>query len=85
MKINADMNAKNWLTKKYVLKDLTGILATVNVNMIKHVLLENIRLQNCKCGKRLVENIDENELHPTELQPNKMIYNLTLNDYLKNI
>ena len=31
-------------TKKYVLKDLIGILATANVNMIKHVLLENIRL-----------------------------------------
>ena len=38
--------------------------------------------KNCKCRKRLVdklfeeciENIDEKELHPTELHSNKMIY-----------
>ena len=30
--INADVNVKNWLTKVYVIKDLFGILATVNVS-----------------------------------------------------
>ena len=40
MKINADVNAKNWLTKEYVIKDLIGILAIVNV--INRVMLENI-------------------------------------------
>ena len=40
MKINADVNAKNWLRKVYVIKDLFGILAIVNV--INHVMLENI-------------------------------------------
>ena len=29
------------------------------------------------------ENIDEKELHSTELHSNKMIYNSTLNDYKK--
>ena len=40
MKINADVNAKN--TKEYVIKDLIGILAIFNVNVINHVMLENI-------------------------------------------
>ena len=40
--INADVNAKNWLTKECVIKDLNGILAIVNVNLINHVMLENI-------------------------------------------
>ena len=40
MKINADMNAKN--TKEYVIKDLIGILVILNVNVINHVMLENI-------------------------------------------
>ena len=40
MKINADVNAKN--TKEYVIKDLIGILAILNVNVINHVMLENI-------------------------------------------
>ena len=47
---------------------------------------EYLHYKNCKCRKRLVEklieecseNIDERELHPTELHPNKMIYNSTL-------
>ena len=32
--INADVNAKNWLTKEYVIKDLLGIQVIVNVNVI---------------------------------------------------
>ena len=40
--IYADMNAKNWLTKVYAIKDLFGIQVIVNVNAINHVMLENI-------------------------------------------
>ena len=42
MKINADVNAKNSLTKEYVIKDLFGIQVIANVNMINHVMLQNI-------------------------------------------
>ena len=42
MKINADVNAKNLLTKEYVIKDLIVILAIVNENVINHAMLENI-------------------------------------------
>ena len=42
MRINSDVNAKNWLTKKDVIKDLFGILAIVNVNVINPMMLENI-------------------------------------------
>ena len=52
---------------------------------------EYLDYKNCKCRKRLVdnsveecnENIDEKDLHSTELHSNKMIYNKTLNDYRK--
>ena len=44
MKINADVNAKYWLTKKYVIKDLFGIQVIVNVNVINYVMLENIKI-----------------------------------------
>ena len=42
MKINADVNAKNWLAKDYMIKDLLGILAIVKVNVKNHVMMENI-------------------------------------------
>ena len=42
MKINADVNVKNLLTKEYVIKDLIVILAIVNENVINHAMLENI-------------------------------------------
>ena len=32
MKINADVNAKNWLIKAYAIKDLFGIVVIVNAN-----------------------------------------------------
>ena len=38
MKINSDVNVKNWLTKEYVVKDLHGILTVVNVNVINHMM-----------------------------------------------
>ena len=40
--INAGLNVKNWLIKVYMMKDLFGILVTVNVNVINRVMLENI-------------------------------------------
>ena len=42
IKTNADVNVKNQLTKEYAIKDLFGILVIVSVNMINHVMLENI-------------------------------------------
>ena len=42
IKINADANVRNWLTKEYVTKDLFRILVIVNVNAINHMMLENI-------------------------------------------
>ena len=40
-KCRLDVNVKNWLTKKCVIKDLFGIQVIVNVNVINHVMLEN--------------------------------------------
>ena len=42
IKINVDMNANNLLTKEYVIKDLFGILAIVNVT--NYVMLKNIQI-----------------------------------------
>ena len=39
--INADVSAKNSLTKVDVIMDLFGILVYVNVNVINHVMLED--------------------------------------------
>ena len=81
MKVNAAMNANNWLTKRYVIKDLIGILAMVNDKSC--YVGKYLDYKKLKCRKRLVgklveecsENIDEKELHQ-----NKMIRNSTLND-----
>ena len=42
MMISASVNAKNWLTKVYLMMNLFGILVIVNVNMVNHVILENM-------------------------------------------
>ena len=42
MMINAGVNAKNSLKKEYVRRDLFGIEVIVSVNVINHVMLENI-------------------------------------------
>ena len=39
---NADVNAKDSLTKEYVIKELFGILAILNVSVINYVMSENI-------------------------------------------
>ena len=44
--INAGVNVKNWLIKAVSIKDLFRILVTVNVNVINHVMLENIYTMN---------------------------------------
>ena len=41
MKINADVNINNWVTKEYVIKDFFGILVISNVNVTNHAILEN--------------------------------------------
>ena len=42
MKMNADMNANNLLTKVYVMQDLFGMQVIVVVNVINHMMLKNI-------------------------------------------
>ena len=78
---NANMSVMNWLTRVYVIKNLFGTLAILNVNVINHDVGEYLHYENCKCRKRLVdklveecsENIDENDL-----------ISVTLNNY-KNV
>ena len=38
IKINADVNAKNYLIKEHTIKDLFGILVTVNASVINLVI-----------------------------------------------
>ena len=42
IKINANVNVKNWLIKEYVIKDLFRIAVVVKVNVINHMMLDNI-------------------------------------------
>ena len=42
--INAEMNAKNGLVKEYVIKNLFVTLVIANMNMINHVMQENIQI-----------------------------------------
>ena len=42
MKINAGVNVKNWLIKTVAINGLLGIVAIVNMNVIDHMILENI-------------------------------------------
>ena len=46
MKTNADVNANN------VIKGLFGILVIVNMNVINHVILENIQIMKIENGER---------------------------------
>ena len=51
IKINGDVNVKNYLIKTYVIKDLFGILVIVNV--ISHVILASIqtmKIENAEKG-----------------------------------
>ena len=42
IKINVDVNVKNYLRKEYAIKYLFGIVVIVSVNAIKIVILVNI-------------------------------------------
>ena len=54
MMINA---GANFLVKVYVIKDIFGILVIVNVNVIHHVMLENIFVINIvSAGKNKLIN-----------------------------
>ena len=44
IKINADVNEKNYLIKECVIKDLFVIVVILNVNVIKRVMLVNIQI-----------------------------------------
>ena len=55
--INAVANANNFLIKVYAIKDLFGILVTVSVNVINHVMLVNIQTKNTvSAGKNQLIN-----------------------------
>ena len=51
MKINAGVNAKNWLIKEFVIKDLFGILVIVSVNIKSCDVGEYLNYKNCECRK----------------------------------
>ena len=51
--INADINANNWLTKEHEINDLFGIVVIVNINVINHVMLENIGVMKIVNVERL--------------------------------
>ena len=56
--INVDVNAKNSLTKVYVIKDLFEILAIVTVNLINHVMLVSIQtMKTVRAGKNQSKNV----------------------------
>ena len=58
--INVDSNVKNWLTKEYVIKDLFGIVAIVNMNVINYMMLENILIMKfVNAEKKLVDKLVE--------------------------
>ena len=59
MMINAGVNAKNWLTKVYVMRDLFGTLVIVNVNDKSCDVGEYLDYENCKCRKKLVDKLTE--------------------------
>ena len=60
IKTNADVNVKNRLIKVVVIKDLSGILVIVIVNVINHGILEDILdYENCKSKNKLVDQLVE--------------------------
>ena len=60
MMINADMNAKNSLTKGYVTGDLFAIQVILSENVISQVMLENIQIiRTVSVGKKLFDKLIE--------------------------
>ena len=67
------------MRKEYVIKDLFGILIIVIVNVINHVMLENVEdYKNCKCRNKLVDKLVEE--YSKNIDGNELIYNGTLSD-----
>ena len=66
-----------------MIKDLFGILVYVNVNVINHLMLENIEIdyENFSCRKRLIDRL--NEKCSEDINRNEMVYNVTLHDHRK--
>ena len=60
-----------------MIKDLFGILATVNVSVINYMMLENLDYKNRKCRNKLVDILVE-ECSENDSE-NEMIY--ITNDY----
>ena len=49
---------KKELTKEYVIKDLIEILAIKNVNVINHVMLENIQIIKTVKKSQLINQLE---------------------------
>ena len=92
------MLVKLWLVEKWIVekgicdKGFIWNLSNCKCQYDKSCnVREHLDYKNCKCRKNFVdklveecrENIDEEELHPTELRSNKIIHNSSLNDYEK--
>ena len=56
-KINPGVNAKNWLIKVYVIKDLFGIRVIVSEKSCD--FSENLDYKSCECRKKLVDKLIE--------------------------
>ena len=56
MKINAGVNAKNWLIKELAIKYLFGILVIMSLNVISHEVFMH---EDCKCKRKLVDKLLE--------------------------
>ena len=61
--------------------NLFGILIYVNVNVINPVMLEYLDYEDCKCKKRLTDNVVEE--CSENINGKEIIYNATLNDHGK--
>ena len=58
--INASVNAKNWLTKEYVIQDLFGNPSNCECECDKLCDVgEYLDYANCKCRKRLIDSLAE--------------------------
>ena len=53
IQINADVNAKNWLTKENWIMDLFGILVIGIVNVLNYDVGEYLDYKNCKWKKKI--------------------------------
>ena len=77
--INADVNIKNLLIKKNVIKDLFGTLVIMNVNVINHVTLKKIQITK-------IVSVEKRSINKLVEECNKNIDgNKTIQNYYKNV